>query len=139
MTVTTFELRPIGRVESALRTLEAAPRQADEGAPSAWLVFKEEVREGLASLRPGDQLIVLTWLDRAQRDVLVVHPRGDTSRPREGVFSTRSPHRPNPIGLHRVQVVAVERLRVRVDHLEALDGTPIVDVKPVLAENAAER
>ena len=108
-------------------------------APSAWLVFTEEVREGLASLRPGDQLIVLTWLDRANRDVLVVHARGDTSRPREGVFSTRSPHRPNPIGLHRVEVVAVEGLRVQVDHLEALDGTPIVDVKPVLAENVGER
>ena len=139
MTVTTFELRPIGRVESPLRTLDAAPRQADEGAPSAWLVFTEEVREGLASLRPGDQLMVLTWLDRAHRDVLVVHPRGDTSRPREGVFSTRSPHRPNPIGLHRVEVVAVEGLRVQVDNLEALDGTPIVDVKPVLAENVGER
>ena len=98
-----------------------------------------EVRDGLANLRAGDQLIVLTWLDRAQRDVLVVHPRGDVSRPREGVFSTRSPHRPNPIGLHRVQVVAVEGLRVQVDHLEALNGTPIVDVKPVLAENVSER
>jgi tRNA-Thr(GGU) m(6)t(6)A37 methyltransferase TsaA len=139
MTVTTVELRPIGRVESSLRTLEAAPRQADEGAPPAWLVFTEEVREGLASLSRGDQLIVLTWLDRAHRDVLVVHPRGDTSRPREGVFSTRSPHRPNPIGLHRVQVVAVEGLRVQVDHLEALDGTPILDVKPVLTENVGER
>jgi tRNA-Thr(GGU) m(6)t(6)A37 methyltransferase TsaA len=136
---TTFGLRPIGRVESTLTALEGAPRQADEGAPAAWLVFKEEVRDGLANLRQGDQLIVLTWLDRAQRDVLVVHPRGDVSRPREGVFSTRSPHRPNPIGLHRVQVVAVEGLRVQVDHLEALNGTPIVDVKPVLAENISER
>ncbi len=137
--MTTFELRSIGRVESTLTALDAAPRQADEGAPSAWLVFEEEVREGLANLRRGDQLIVLTWLDRARRDVLVVHPRGDTSRPREGVFSTRSPHRPNPIGLHRVQVVTVEGLRVQVDHLEALHGTPIVDVKPVLAEDAGER
>ena len=139
MHMTTFELRPIGRVESTLTALDAAPRQADEGAPSAWLVFEEEVREGLANLRPGDQLIVLTWLDRARRDVLVVHPRGDTSRPREGVFSTRSPHRPNPIGLHRVQVVAVEGLRVQVDHLEALNGTPIVDIKPVLAHDVGER
>ncbi len=139
MNVTTFALRPIGRVESTLTTLDAAPRQADEGAPSAWLVFEEEVREGLANLHPGDQLIVLTWLDRARRDVLVVHPRGDTSRPREGVFSTRSPHRPNPIGLHRVQVVAAEGLCVQVDHLEALHGTPIVDVKPVLAEDVGER
>ncbi len=134
-----FELRPIGRVESTLTALEAAPRQADEGAPSAALVFDEDVRDGLANLRTGDQLIVLTWLDRAHRDVLVVHPRGDASRPREGVFSTRSPHRPNPIGLHRVQVIAVEGLRVQVDHLEALNGTPIVDVKPVLAGNMAER
>ena len=139
MHMTTFELRPIGRVESTLTALDAAPRQADEGAPAAWLVFEEEVREGLANLRPGDQLIVLTWLDRARRDVLVVHPRGDTSRPREGVFSTRSPHRPNPIGLHRVQVVAVEGLRVQVDHLEAVHGTPIVDLKPVLAEDVGER
>ncbi len=139
MNMTTFELKPIGRVESTLTALDAAPRQADEGAPSAWLIFEEEVRDGLANLRPGDQLIVLTWLDRARRDVLVVHPRGDISRPREGVFSTRSPHRPNPIGLHRVQVVTVEGLRVQVDHLEALHGTPIVDVKPVLAENVSER
>ena len=139
MTVTTFELRPVGSVKSELRALDAAPRQADEGAPQAWLVFKEEVRDGLANVRPGDQLILLTWLDRAHRDVLIVHPRGDTSRPREGVFSTRSPHRPNPIGLHRVTVVAVEGLRVQVDHLEALDGTPIVDVKPVLSEDVGER
>ena len=139
MNVTTFELRPIGRVESTLTALDAAPRQADEGAPSAWLIFEEGVRDGLANLRPGDQLIVLTWLDRARRDVLVVHARGDTSRPREGVFSTRSPHRPNPIGLHRVLVVAVEGLRVQVDHLEAVHGTPVVDVKPVLAEDIGER
>ena len=139
MNVTTFALRPIGRVESVLTALEAAPRQADEGAPSACLVFEEAVREGLANLRSGDPLIVLTWLDRARRDVLVVHPRGDTSRPREGVFSTRSSHRPNPIGLHRVQVVAVEGLRVQVDHLEALHGTPIVDIKPVLSEDVDGR
>ena len=103
MNMNSFELKTIGRVESTLTALEAAPRQADEGAPPAWLVFDEAVREGLANLRPGDRLIVLTWLDRARRDVLAVHPRGDTSRPREGVFSTRSPHRPNPIGLHRVR------------------------------------
>jgi tRNA-Thr(GGU) m(6)t(6)A37 methyltransferase TsaA len=139
MNMTTFELRAIGRVESTLTALDAAPRQADEGAPSAWLAFDEAVREGLANLHPGDQLIVLTWLDRARRDVLVVHPRGDTSRPREGVFSTRSPHRPNPIGLHRVLVVGVEGLRVQVDHLEAVHGTPIVDVKPVLADDVGER
>src|SRR6187402_2980233 len=136
MNMTTFELRSIGRVESTLTALDAAPRQAHEGAPSAWLVFEEDVREGLANLRRGDQLIVLTWLDRARRDVLVVHPRGDTSRPREGVFSTRSPHRPNPIGLHRAEITAIDGRRVRVRHLEALDGTPILDVKPVLGDVA---
>ena len=137
--VNTFQLNPIGRVESTLTALEDAPRQADEGAPAAWLVFAEDVREALANVRPGDRLIVLTWLDRAQRDVLAVHPRGDTSRPREGVFTTRSPHRPNPIGLHSVEVLAVDGVRVQVDHLEALHGTPILDVKPVLAGNVGER
>jgi tRNA-Thr(GGU) m(6)t(6)A37 methyltransferase TsaA len=93
----------------------------------------------MRTVRTGDELIVLTWLDRAHRDVLVVHPRGDVTRPPEGVFTTRSPHRPNPIGLHRVRVTAVDGLRVQVDHLEALDGTPIVDVKPVLAEDIGAR
>lgn len=128
-----FEVKTIGRVESPLTDLASAPRQADEGAPEAWLVFEPEMLEGLQSLRPGDEVLVLTWLDRAQRDVLSVHPRGDISRPREGVFSTRSPHRPNPIGLHRAEITAIDGRRVRVRHLEALDGTPIVDVKPVLS------
>ena len=136
----TFELRTIGRVESTLTDLEAAPRQPDEeGAPGASLVFEPDVRSGLDGLRPGDALLVLTWLDRGRRDVLGVHPRGDTSRPRQGVFTTRAPHRPNPIGLHRVEVVAVDGLRVQVRSLEAIDGTPILDVKPVLAEDPAER
>jgi tRNA-Thr(GGU) m(6)t(6)A37 methyltransferase TsaA len=95
--------------------------------------------EGLQNLRPGDEVIVITWLDRARRDVLRVHPRGDTSRPEEGVFSTRSPHRPNPIGLHRVEITAVDGPRLRVRSLEALDGTPIIDVKPVLAGDIEER
>lgn len=137
--MTTFQLDAIGRVESPLTALESAPRQPDEGAPEAWLVFEPEVREALASLRPGDAIVVLTWLDRALREVLSVHPRGDESRPMEGVFSTRSPHRPNPIGLHRVQVTAVDGLRVQVDHLEAVDGTPIIDVKPVLEEDIGLR
>jgi tRNA-Thr(GGU) m(6)t(6)A37 methyltransferase TsaA len=127
-----FLLDSIGRVESALVDLAAAPRQGDEGAPDAWLVFDPAVRDGLSSLKPGADVIVLTWLDRAKRDVLQVHPRGDLSRPQEGVFSTRSPDRPNPIGLHRVTVIAVEDTRVQVRNLEAIDGTPIVDVKPVL-------
>jgi tRNA-Thr(GGU) m(6)t(6)A37 methyltransferase TsaA len=134
-----FELKAIGHVESPLTDAGAAPRQADEGAPSASLVFEPEVLAGLQDLRPGDEILLLTWLDRARRDVLTVHPRGDASRPLEGVFSTRSPHRPNPIGLHRVRITALDGLRVRVLHLEALDGTPILDVKPVLAEDASQR
>ena len=129
----------IGRVESSLTDPDAAPRQADEGAPEAWLVFDERVREGLANVRPGDALVVLTWLDRARRDVLRVHPRGDVTRPPEGVFTTRSPHRPNPIGLHQVHVVEVDGCRLRVKSLEALDGTPIVDLKPVLAGEISRR
>jgi tRNA-Thr(GGU) m(6)t(6)A37 methyltransferase TsaA len=113
--------------------------RADEGAPSAWLVFNDDVSEGIRNLRVGEEVIVLTWLDRAQRDVLSVHPRGDTSRPQEGVFSTRSPHRPNPIGLHRVEITAIEGPRIRVRHLEALNGTPIVDVKPLLNEDISQR
>ena len=135
----TFDVRIIGRVESPLTDPGAAPRQADEGAPQAWLVFEDAVREGLSNIAPGDELVVLTWLDRAGRDVLRVHPRGDTSRAPEGVFSTRSPHRPNPIGLHSVKVIAVDGCRVLVDHLEALDRTPIVDLKPVLAGEIERR
>jgi tRNA-Thr(GGU) m(6)t(6)A37 methyltransferase TsaA len=128
-----MEVRPIGQVESPLTELAAAPRQGDEGAPDSWLVFDPAVAAALADLAPGDDVLVLTWLDRADRDVLAVHPRDDRSRPVTGVFSTRSPDRPNPIGLHRVTVLAVDGLRVHVRNLEALDGTPIVDVKPVLS------
>lgn len=137
--MTSFELKPIGRVESSLTDPESAPRQADEGAPGGWLIFEPEMLEGLRSLRPGDEVILLTWLDRARRDVLSVHPRGDTTRAEEGVFSTRSPHRPNPIGLHRVEITAVDGPRLRVRHLEALDGTPIIDIKPVLSEDIGQR
>jgi tRNA-Thr(GGU) m(6)t(6)A37 methyltransferase TsaA len=132
MNMTSFEMKAIGRVESPLTETKLAPRQADEGAPAAWLVFEPAVVAGLRSLRPGDEIILLTWLDRARRDVLSVHPRGDASRAEEGVFSTRSPHRPNPIGLHRVLITAVDGRRVQVRNLEALDGTPIIDVKPML-------
>jgi tRNA-Thr(GGU) m(6)t(6)A37 methyltransferase TsaA len=135
----TFELKAIGRVESRLTDLASAPRQADEGAPEAWLVFEPEVLEGLRSIHPGDEVFLLTWLDRASRDVLSVHPRGDASRPEEGVFSTRSPHRPNPIGLHRVEITAVDGRRVRVRRLEALNGTPIIDLKPILSEDITQR
>jgi tRNA-Thr(GGU) m(6)t(6)A37 methyltransferase TsaA len=134
-TMTRLELKPIGRVESSLTDAAAAPRQADEGAPEAWLVFEPEVLEGLRNLRPGDEMLLLTWLDRARRDVLSVHPRGDPARPVEGVFSTRSPHRPNPIGVHRVEITAIDGHRVQVRRLEALDGTPIIDLKPILSED----
>jgi tRNA-Thr(GGU) m(6)t(6)A37 methyltransferase TsaA len=127
-----FEVRPIGRVESPLVDPDQAPKQGDEGAPEAWLVLDEAVREGLRDLRAGQEAIVVTWLDRARRDVLRVHPRDDPARPETGVFSTRSADRPNPIGLHRVKVVAVDGLRLRVRRLEALDGTPVLDLKPVL-------
>jgi tRNA-Thr(GGU) m(6)t(6)A37 methyltransferase TsaA len=137
--VARFEVRAIGRVESPITDRAVAPRQADEGAPPATLVFEPGVREALRSLRVGDDVVLLTWLDRASRDVLSVHPRGDLSRPEEGVFSTRSPDRPNPIGLHRVRITSVDGLRVGVDHLEAIDGTPIVDVKPVLSEDVGAR
>ena len=137
--MTSFEVKAIGRVGSPLTDLASAPRQADEGAPEAWLVFEPEMLEGLLSLRPGDEVILITWLDRARRDVLSVHPRGDTSRAQEGVFSTRSPHRPNPIGLHRVEITAIDGRRVRVHNLEVLDGTPIIDVKPILSEDISQR
>src|ERR1043165_4631135 len=101
----TFQVRPVGVVASALTDLDTAPRQPDEGAPTAWLVFRPDVAAAAGSVRPGDEIFVLTWLDRARRDLLEVPPRGDRARPVEGVFSTRSPHRPNPIGLHRVTVV----------------------------------
>ena len=101
-------------------------------------MFEESVVEGLRDLRPGTEIIVLTWLDRARREVLRVHPRGDPAVPEEGVFSTRSPDRPNPIGLHRVEIVSIEGARLRVRNLEAIDGTPVIDVKPVL-DRALER
>jgi tRNA-Thr(GGU) m(6)t(6)A37 methyltransferase TsaA len=127
-----YEIRPIGRVASPLVDPALAPKQGDEGSPEAWLVFEDAVREGLRDLRVGATVLVLTWLDRADRDVLRVHPRDDPANPEQGVFSTRSADRPNPIGLHRVEIAAIEGTRIRVRNLEALDGTPIVDVKPVL-------
>jgi tRNA-Thr(GGU) m(6)t(6)A37 methyltransferase TsaA len=131
-TATRIYLTPIGTVESSLTDRATAPKQGNEGAPDAWLVFEPAVVEALEGIRPGDRIIVLTWLDRARRDVLRVHPRDDVSRPLQGVFNTRSSDRPNPIGLHEVEVRSIQGRRVRVEPLEALDGTPIVDVKPVL-------
>jgi tRNA-Thr(GGU) m(6)t(6)A37 methyltransferase TsaA len=134
-----FEVTPIGRVESPLTDPASAPNQGDEGAPEAWLVFEPAVFEALEGIAVGDEVLLLTWLDRARRDVLRVHPRGDVSRPQQGVFSTRSPHRPNPIGLHRVEIASIDGGRVLVRNLEAVDRTPIIDVKPVLSSDISER
>jgi len=136
---TTIVLLPIGRVESGLIDLAQAPKQADEGAPEAWLMIDEAFAAGLAGVKAGDELVVITWLDRADRNVLFNHPRGDASRPVAGVFTTRSPHRPNPLGLHHVTVAAVDGARVRVASLEAINGTPIVDIKAVLNPDIQQR
>jgi tRNA-Thr(GGU) m(6)t(6)A37 methyltransferase TsaA len=130
-------LHPIGHIRSSLRTLDEAPRQGNEGAPDAWLDIDPAFAPALLGVAPGDDLVVITWLDRADRSVLQVHPRGDPRNPLAGVFATRSPHRPNPLGLHRVTVREISGTRLRVGPIEAVDGTPVVDVKPVLA--AADR
>src|SRR5215471_473757 len=126
---TSYSLVPIGWVQSSLRVLDDAPNQR-EGAPRAWIRFDEQVAEGAKDLRPGDETVVLTWLHLSPRDELSTHPEDDVSQPLTGVFSTCSPNRPNPIGLHRARIVAREGLRIEVDALEAIDGTPVVDVKP---------
>ena len=133
-----YEVTPIGHVRSPLAERSQAPRQGDEGAPSAWLVFEPHVTDAVRDLRAGDHIIVITWLDRARRDVLTTHPRDDPDSPLLGVFSTRSPDRPNPIGLHRVEILEVEDGRIFVSNLEAIDNTPILDIKPVL-DQVAER
>jgi tRNA-Thr(GGU) m(6)t(6)A37 methyltransferase TsaA len=127
-----YELRPIAWVESELLDRELAPKQGDEGAPDAWLAFDPGMRVAIRDLEVGSKIIVLTWLDRANRDVLAVHPRGDLDNPMRGVFSTRSPDRPNPIGMHPVRILAIDDTRIQVRNLEAIDGTPVVDIKPVL-------
>jgi len=128
-----YTIESIGVIRSELASLENAPRQGDEGAPDAWLELTAAVAQGLVGIKVGDELIVLTWLHRAQRDVLQVHPRGNLAAPLTGVFATRSPDRPNPIGLHQVTVLELAGQRLRVAQMEAIDGTPIVDIKPVLA------
>ena len=127
-----IELLPIGRVESSLTDLGAAPRQGNEGAPDARLVLEPELAEAVDGIAPGDRVVVLTWLDRADRSVLRVHPRDEIARPLQGVFATRSSDRPNPIGLHEVEVLDVDGTTLHVHPLEAVDGTPILDIKPML-------
>jgi tRNA-Thr(GGU) m(6)t(6)A37 methyltransferase TsaA len=131
-----LELRPIGVVRSPLTDRLAAPSQGDEGGPDAWLELDPAVADGLDGLEAGQELLVLTWLHASRRDVLKLHPRWDESRPLVGVFATRSPDRPNPLGLHRVTVREIAGTRVKVGPLEAIDGTPVVDLKPVLRESA---
>ncbi|MFD0272289.1 tRNA (N6-threonylcarbamoyladenosine(37)-N6)-methyltransferase TrmO [Kitasatospora sp. NPDC127111] len=130
--MTEYTLRPVGRVESTLTERAAAPRQPDEGAPDAWLAFDDRYAPALDGLTPGTDVLLLTWLDRADRHTLTVRPRGDTGRPLTGVFATRAPDRPNPIGLHTVHILAVAGTRVHVRNLEALAGTPVLDIKPLL-------
>ena len=127
-----FTVRPIGRVVSPLTSAADAPRQGDEGAPDAYLILDSDVQAGLHGIAVGDEIILLSWLHEADRSILRVHPRGDLSRPEQGVFSTRASSRPNPIGLHRVRVLDMDGRRLQVSGLEAIDGTPIVDLKPVL-------
>jgi tRNA-Thr(GGU) m(6)t(6)A37 methyltransferase TsaA len=127
-----YDLRPVGFVQSSLVDKADAPAQGDEGAPDATIVVQPEFRTAMRDLSAGNRVIVLTWLDRGDRTVQEVHPRGDRARARLGVFSTRSPDRPNPIGLHEVEILAVEGTTLRVRNLEALDGTPVLDIKPVI-------
>lgn len=127
------QLVPIGVIRSVLKARSKAPRQGTEGAPDAWLEVKPFAADGLDGLTKGDDLVIVTWLHRARRDVLKVHPRSDRSRPLTGVFATRSPDRPNPLGLHSVKVRKVAGSRLRIGPIEAIDGTPVVDIKPVLA------
>lgn len=129
-----YTIEPIGVIRSPLTNPEDAPKQGDEGGYEAWLEIKPPVEPGLDGIRVGDKLIILTWLHLAHRGVLQVHPRNNPDLPLRGVFATRSQDRPNPIGLHEVTVLEVDGLRLKVAPLEAVDGTPIVDIKSVLAQ-----
>lgn len=133
MTDKKFVIEPIGIVRSELADLADAPKQGTEGGIEAWLEISPQVAQGLAGIKTGDHLIVLTWLHLAQRDVLRVHPRGRREAPLKGVFATRSQDRPNPIGLHQVTVLEVTEHSIRITPMEAINGTPIIDIKPVLS------
>lgn len=136
MLETEYSLSPIGFLRSPLKQREDAPRQGREGAPDAWLEVEPAVAEGLEGIEVGQEVILITWLHQSQRDVLKVHPRGDETIPLAGVFATRSPDRPNPLGLHRVTVREIAGNRLKVGPIEAIDGTPVVDIKPVLDHSA---
>jgi tRNA-Thr(GGU) m(6)t(6)A37 methyltransferase TsaA len=128
-----YSLCPIARVRSPLKSTADAPKQGSEGAPDAWIDVGEAYAEGLQGLRPGQEVVLITWLHQARRDLLKVHPRNDRAAPLAGVFSTRSADRPNPLGLHRVRILQIDRRQLEVGPLEALDGTPVLDIKPVLS------
>ena len=127
-------LRPIGTIRSILKKRKDAPMQGSEGAPDAWLELAPFAVEGMDGLAAGDDIIVVTWLHEARRDVLKVHPRSDPGRPLAGVFTTRSPDRPNPLGLHRVVVRKIVKNRLRIGPIEVIDGTPVADIKPILCD-----
>lgn len=127
-----YHLRPVGIIRSTLRSRQRAPRQGSEGAPDAWIEIRAWATDALHRLEVGDEIVVITWLHRARRDVMQVHPRSDLRNPLTGVFATRSPDRPNPLGLHPVVVRAIEGRRLLVGPIEAIDGTPVVDIKPVV-------
>jgi tRNA-Thr(GGU) m(6)t(6)A37 methyltransferase TsaA len=130
-----YSIRPIGHIRSTLRSISEAPRQGSEGAPDAWLEVDASYASALSGIAAGDDIIVITWLHRANRDVLEVHPRGEMQNGLAGVFATRSPHRPNPLGLHRVHVRQIAGIRLRIGPIEAIDETPVIDVKAVLDDS----
>ena len=131
-----YTIEPIGVIRSELGSREAAPCQGYDGAPDAWLVVNSTVTEGLEGIAVGDEIILITWFHEAHRDILKVHPRFDKNMPLTGVFATRSPSRPNPLGLHRVTVMEITADGLRVGPIEAIDGTPVIDIKPVLPQTA---
>ena len=133
---TSYTVEPIGVIHSELTSCEGAPHQGNEGAPDAWFEVNATVAEGLEGIAAGNEIILITWFHKARRDILKVHPRGDKNRPLTGVFATRSPDRPNPLGLHRVTVLEVTGNRLRVRPIEAVDGTPVIDIKPVIPKSA---
>jgi len=135
MSETSYEIKPIGVIRSELTSREAAPRQGHEGIPDAWVEVNSAVAEGLEGIAVGSEIILITWFHKAHRDILKLHPRRDKSKPMTGVFSTRSSDRPNPLGLHRVTVLEITGNRLKVRPIEAIDGTPVADIKPVLLQS----